>query len=37
MVAKASAEAIRHVMIDNRKLRVLTGTTLTTYDLDSGS
>jgi hypothetical protein len=36
MVAKASNDAIRHVMVDEGKLRVLTAGTLTTYDLHRG-
>jgi WD40 repeat protein len=37
MVAKASNDAIRHVMVDEGKLRVLTAGTLTTYDLHHGT
>lgn len=36
MVAKASNDAIRHVMVDEGKLRILTAGTLTTYDLHRG-
>jgi hypothetical protein len=36
MVAKASNDAIRHVVVDEGKLRVLTAGTLTTYDLHRG-
>lgn len=33
MVAKASNDSIRHVVLDGRKLRVLTQSAVTTYDL----
>ena len=35
MVAKASNDPIRHVVLDDRKLRVLTQAAITTYDLST--